>query len=64
MQDSEFRGEVVYRKRANTDMRLISKPIQAMNHEEDETAKIDPKIIKQKNTNFQGRTRIKRRFNP
>lgn len=61
---SEFREEGLDRNKASRASMLISKPIHAINQEEAEIATNDPRVKINKNKNFQGRIKIKRRINP
>lgn len=61
---SEFRGDLSLKERAKRDKILISRAIHAVNQEEAETAKIVLDTKKNKNINFQGIIKIKRRIIP
>ena len=61
---SELREEGPDINKASKASILISSPIHAINQEEAEIAKSDPKIMMKINNNFQGRIRIKRRISP
>lgn len=61
---SEFRGDFFLRNKVSKETMLTSKPIQAINQEEADIAKIEPMMSVVTKRIFQGRNKIKRRIIP